>query len=106
MTKPDDIPQDVWNEAYGQALLFVQWIVPAPTDYVQAEHVLAVSFARAIMAAKAEERKACAVYHDDLAAQHEASREGARGPSRANHGLMMRVHLNAAAAIRKRGEAD
>lgn len=59
MTKPDDIPQDVWDVAYGKALLFVQWLVPAPTDYVQAEHVLAVSFARAIMAAKAEELSAC-----------------------------------------------
>jgi len=51
-----------------------------------------------------EEREACAAYHDDLAARHDETREGLRGPNRANHGLMARVHRNAAAAIRKRGE--
>lgn len=95
MTKPDDIPQDVWNEAYGQALLFVQWLVPTPTDYVQAEHVLAVTFARAIMAAKAEEREACANIADSKISggYYDGSPVWPDGNE-------------IASAIRKRGEAD
>lgn len=55
-----------------------------------------------ILAAKAEEREACAAYHDDLAAQHEAFREDATGNLIHHHLTMVRVHVRSAAAIRKR----
>ena len=64
MTKPDDIPQDVWDTASDEALKYVEWIDPPPVDGVaSAEHVLAVSFARAILA----EHERCAVKCEDQA---------------------------------------
>lgn len=54
MTRPEDIPQWAWDEAYGQAILYVQWLVPGPSEYVQAEYVLAQTIARAILKAREE----------------------------------------------------
>jgi len=48
MSKPDDIPEDVWETAQMEAMKYVEWLTPFPTDY-DAEHVLAVSFSRAIL---------------------------------------------------------
>lgn len=57
---PNDIPQDVWKTAQDAAAMYVEWLVPMPTEYDQSEHVLAVSFARAILA----ERERCAAACD------------------------------------------
>lgn len=51
MSKPEDIPEDVWRTATDEALKFVEWLVPTPAEgAASTEHVLAVSFARAILA--------------------------------------------------------
>lgn len=57
---PDWCPQRVWDDASNEALKYVEWLVPTPTDS-DAEHVLTVSFARAILAAEQREREACAL---------------------------------------------
>lgn len=57
VTRPEDIPEDVWSTASDEALKYVEWIDPPHVDGVAAaEHVLAVSFSRIIMA----ERERCA----------------------------------------------
>jgi hypothetical protein len=68
MSKPDDIPQDVWNTAtvalYGSA----------PPEYVRANRVLISRCARAIMAAEKRgeerERAACAEMADYYASSN------------------------------------
>jgi hypothetical protein len=59
MSKPEDIPQDVWDSAGLEAMKFVDWLGRGDLDS-DAEHVLTVSISNAVMAAKAEEREACA----------------------------------------------
>ena len=54
--KPDWCPDDIWQQAEIEAMKYVEWLIPTPTD-VDAEHVLAQSFARALVAARAEGRK-------------------------------------------------
>jgi hypothetical protein len=49
MSKPTDIPQDIWNEASRKALEYVEWLIPAPSDYAGSEYVLTQVIARAIM---------------------------------------------------------
>ncbi len=56
MSKPEDIPQDVWDSASVKALEYVEWLIPAPDDYAGSEHVLTSVIARTILAAKVEER--------------------------------------------------
>lgn len=65
MTKPADISQQAWDEAEKVALQYVEWLVPKPTDYSDAEYVLATIVARAIMAATAAERERCALIADE-----------------------------------------
>lgn len=55
------IPEDVKRLAAEEALKYVEWLDPKPVEYDQAEHVLAASFARAILA----ERERCAKIADD-----------------------------------------
>jgi hypothetical protein len=87
--RPGDVPEDVWRIATDEALKFVEWLVPTPAEgAASTEHVLAVSFARAILA----ERERCA----KVAESH-----GGRirlGGFNAWHGAS-----NIAAAIRKGG---
>lgn len=81
MTKPDDIPQDVWDAA-AECFAAGDW----PLWLVDEErHAAHVSMARAIMA----EREACA---DAVLATHTT-------------GIDIGVLARAATAIRSRGEA-
>lgn len=79
MTKPDDIPQDVWETAELEALKYVEWLTPTPAD-ADAEHVLTISFARAILA----ERERCAKLCDKEVREAKAHRlhAQAQGASR------------------------
>lgn len=95
MTKPDDIPQDVWDRADDLA-----FYDPATEgrDGSLNRYKLREAIARAIMAAKAEEREACAGIAD---AELLRNRDGE----------VCIIDENAcpsriAAAIRNRGEAD
>lgn len=59
MSKPDDIPQDVWDEGVKEAQHFVQWLDAGNSTGSLSPHAvegLADSIARAIMA----ERERCA----------------------------------------------
>lgn len=51
MNRPEDIPERVWAEATNEALAYIRWLGPVSLDS-DAEHVLAVSIARAILAAE------------------------------------------------------
>lgn len=95
MSKPEDIPQDVWDAAAIKALEYVEWLIPQP-DYVSdSEFVLTQVLARTILAAKAEEREACAQVADEHSGPFaEGSIFGAGETFAAN---------KIAAAIRKRG---
>lgn len=73
MTKPDDIPQDVWDAATSgrsKAILSItNWVIGGMAGPDEPHnHALDMIFARAIMDARAEEREACALiaadYHD------------------------------------------
>ncbi len=57
MTHPDWCPKEVWEKAESEALKYVEWLTPKPDEYGQAEHVLAVSFARAILSAQEEQKE-------------------------------------------------
>ena len=57
MTKPDDIPQDVWDAVY-----FLDWVRGDGWPLALPPKEVA---ARAIMSARAEEREACAKIADD-----------------------------------------
>lgn len=52
MSKPEDIPQDVWNVAEAKAIDYLNWFGAALKSDDQ--YVLAQTIARAILAAKAE----------------------------------------------------
>lgn len=56
-------PQDVWGAAEAEAAKYVEWLIPKPSEYGQAEFVLARSFARAILT----ERERCAEVADAIA---------------------------------------
>lgn len=56
MTKPDDIPQDVWDAAIDA--LHTDWNDPA------------LAMARTILAAKTEEREACACLAEGMRYGH------------------------------------
>lgn len=100
--KPEDIPQEVWDTA-------TQHVAQMPVRSQRAWNHAKTVIARAIMAAEKRgeerEREACADYHDEKAAEHEAIREIARGSLITHHRRMVRAHLNSAAAIRNRGKA-
>ena len=89
--QPDWCPQSVWDEAERIA---------------DANDPSTETLARAILAAEKRgeerEREACAVYHDDKAAEHEAFREDSRGDMILHHHKMVRMHVSAADAIRTR----
>lgn len=59
MSKPEGIPQDIWNTASSEAMAYVDWIGRGGLDS-DAEHVLSVSISNAIMAAKVAEMEECA----------------------------------------------
>lgn len=59
MNRPEDIPERVWAEATNEALAYIRWLGPVSLDS-DAEHVLAVSFARTILAAEKRVREDCA----------------------------------------------
>jgi|SRR6185369_4052573 len=63
----DNFPDDIWRDAGLEALQYVEWLVPKPTEYNQAEYVLTVSFARLIMA----ERERCATAANSFTAKRE-----------------------------------
>jgi hypothetical protein len=103
MTKPDDIPQDVWGKAsdYADELHVV-------TDYMFLESRKVI--ARAIMAAKAEAYTDAADLAQRMGAGRKAQSEQAKI---AKHGLVARDFesmamsaFDVSSAIRKRGETD
>lgn len=83
MSKPDDIPQDVWDEALRL------W---QDEEFDAGEVIIA----RAIIAAKAEEREECLAAVLDEQLSGDSDDEGDRA--------YMRAINDAAAAIRNRGE--
>ena len=53
MSKPEDIPQDVWTAATAEAVLFADWLSAGNSTGSLSDHAtsaLADSFARAILA--------------------------------------------------------
>lgn len=61
--KPDGASDDAWNRAQSVAIDFINWADQRSADSSldpDAEHVLAKIIAKIVMAAKAEEREACA----------------------------------------------
>lgn len=77
MSKPEDIPQDVWNVAEAKAIDYLNWFGAALKSDDQ--YVLAQTIARAILAAKAEEREACAQVADEYQYTYVARRIRKRG---------------------------
>lgn len=57
MSKPEDIPQDVWNTAEEAAAIYGKGLGAL---------TLKVNIARAILAAKAEERESAALYVESM----------------------------------------
>jgi len=94
MTKPDDIPQDVWDKAILYSGAYTE-----PAGDTLSE--LRYDFARAIMAAKAEEREACA---EHLIAVAKATPLGHENQQRGKSTYNWLVHC--AGLIRKRGEEE
>jgi len=106
MSKPDDIPQDVWDVAIGLVMESETDKVPyyEMGDQLSAARNLDTLYiARAIQTAKAEAYEEAANYHDDKAVEHEAFRFDAKGDLIDHHTKMVRFHQNSAAAIRKLG---
>jgi hypothetical protein len=95
MVRPDGIPEDVWTKASADAAEFVEWLIPAPSDYAASEDVLAKVLARAIMA----ETERCAVlvrdYPDVIPMWSRGSAPPGNGPPR------RATQAELAAAIRK-----
>lgn len=90
MSRPEDIPQDVWDAAIRCAATALRNL---PDDHGDVSFEIA-TIARAILAAKAEERAACALICDE-----EIERAKAFGP----HHVPIIAGIRS--AIRKRGEA-
>ena len=89
-TKPDDISQEAWDAAGS--------IKPLPAfKFAEWAQVLHADIARAIMAAKAEEREACAAVANNELARQSGSDAWANGYRSACAEIADR--------IRKRGEA-
>lgn len=94
MQRPEDIPEDVLalaEQAYAEAIYMTGADEPRR---------MVLMVARAIMAAKAEEREACAAYHDEWERKHIRLIEERPDDAdfHSEHALRHRVH---AAAIRK-----
>lgn len=92
MSKPEDTPQDVWD---GAVRLYSYLVSPLHDEQIVIHDTTLI--ARAIMAAKAEEREACAKIADDD--DQELTVWGQDGNSRAAQQTARAI----AAAIRKRG---
>ena len=103
---PEDIQQDVWDAASIKALEYVEWLIPAPHDYAGSEYVLSQVIARAILAAKAEEREACVQACETLV---EVIRDEIAGEGRPSHRGNLSGQINAVRTaieyILKRGDA-
>jgi len=99
MTKPEDIPQDVWDAAMNVLLANVdQEYMQTPVERT----------ARAIIAAKAEEREDIwAIASGNAVGERELermAREANDAEGALLHALLARENEQLAAAIRKRGE--
>jgi len=73
VSKPEDIPQDVWDIADNLCAILTGDIAtwhfqPGESSLVEVSKAAAVRLCRAIMAAKAEEREAAATECDRIAA--------------------------------------
>ena len=64
MSKPEDIPQDVWDAAWNVEVV-ADFSFDGQTGGTREQHETAENIARAIMAATLEEREACAVIASD-----------------------------------------
>ena len=63
MSKPDDIPQKVWDDAYRVLVALMRGDLSAVQGKTANVDLEAIS--RALLAAKAEEREACALIADN-----------------------------------------
>lgn len=95
MSKPDDISQEAWDAAEGVIKATVDATLELVSSGGQApdDGVMHPLIARAITAAKAEEREACAVEADAFASKHREQR---------NYGDYFGAGIVIAEAIRKR----
>lgn len=91
MARPEDIPQDVWDQAFEHMDCHCPEAMMDSDELQQSVHA---AIARAIMAAKAEERRACleAALGEQLDGDTDDDTDRA----------YMRAINDAAAAIRKR----
>lgn len=109
-TRPDDIPQDVWSAAVTE-LSF-----PGIHVHQNSYGLVCERFARAILAAKAGEREACAKevvdYMNEVAVANDEARQILYATGLTTNENSRRADLIAVIrddlsdAIRKRGEAD
>ena len=108
MSKPEDIPQDVWDYSAAVEHVYCGCAPGRPRSNGTSHHdscrKKVEAHARAILAAKAEERESCALIVD---AERERILSKQNGKDeQVDHNLRMIAVLfpDVAAAIRKRGE--
>lgn len=110
MSKPEAIPQEVWDSAAQKASDYLWWVFECwPNTKLPAERLverLTYDYASAILAAKAEEQEACAAI-PDLVANHKFSPNDERDLQGTLRALAREVGQKTASqiaiAIRKRG---
>ena len=56
-TKPDGIPDDIWEAAMIEAAKYVEWAFQTRNVDADAEHVLATSISRMVLAERLKERE-------------------------------------------------
>jgi hypothetical protein len=56
-TKPDGIPNDIWASAMIEAAKYVEWAFQTRNVDADAEHVLATSISRMVLAERLKERE-------------------------------------------------
>lgn len=111
MSKPEDIPQDVWDMGAKLAGEYLAWLNAGNSTGHLSEHAVAAmadTIDRAILAAKAEERgDIWAIAVGNAVGERELermAREAGDAEGCLLHALLARENEQLAAAIRKRGE--
>lgn len=108
MSKPEDIPQDVWDAAYNPVHTFFNnhhlWGDLGPDQVSDLREIIA----RAMMSAAAKEREACAQLSDEIASgrsrqKMQATTAKKRTEARDFESMAMSA-IDVSYAIRKRGE--
>ena len=70
-TTPDGIPDDIWASAMIEAAKYVEWAFQTRNVDADAEHVLATSISRMVLAERLKERESCAAIADAVRADIE-----------------------------------